>query len=209
MINMPKGWGFEEYKDVASVQWVQGETAKRIKETGNPNPDMSDLLPYLQAKARDNARTPMQWDTSAHAGFTDESVTPWMRVHDDYKEWNVEVEQKNPDSINNFWRKLFKLRNDHLALVYGDFKVIDMDNEQVFAITREHEGQTILVVLNFSGVDQTFQLPSSVPITKGSPLLIATLGSSVKASDKLVFRNGDTAAPAVQLEAYEGVAFSL
>ena len=92
----------------------------------------------IQAKARDNARTPMQvrrfwcrlgcidlislnsqWDSSKNAGFT--AGTPWMRVHDDYEEWNVESQRNKPTSILNFYATLFQLRKDHLALVSRSF----------------------------------------------------------------------------------------
>lgn len=196
MINVPKDWGFEEYKDVASIQWVEGETEKRRRKTGQENPDMSDLLPYLRAKSRDNARTPMQWDTSADAGFT-KSGKPWMRVHDDYKEWNVEVQRKNPDSINNFYTKLFETRKENLALVYGDFKILDFDNEQIFAFTRNFEDKSILVVLNFTDKTQTFELPKEVKVDNAK-VLIGTQGKDGKIVDG-----------GVKLEAYEGVAFTL
>lgn len=115
LCNVPKHWGIEEYIDVASVQWVEAEKQKRIEKTGEQNPDLSDLLPLLRAKARDNARTPMQWDSSKNAGFT--QGKPWMRIHDDYKEWNVEAQSKDPNSVNSFYKQLLQLRKDNLIMV--------------------------------------------------------------------------------------------
>ncbi|KAJ9118658.1 hypothetical protein QFC22_003878 [Naganishia vaughanmartiniae] len=195
MCNMPKDWGFEEYKDVATLQWIDGVREKRQKETGEEDPDLSDLLPYMRAKARDNARTPMQWDATPNAGFTTGSKA-WMRVHDDYKQWNVEVQSKDPNSVNSFYKELFRLRNEHLVLVYGDFNYLDFDNEDVFAYVKEHEGEKVLVVLNYTGKDVTFAIPSSVE-TGNAKLLLATLGKgSIKAS-------------AVALEPWEGMVFKL
>jgi glycosidase len=57
----------------------------------------------------------MQWDTSANAGFT--TGKPWMRIHDDYKEWNVEVQSKDPKSVNSFYKQLLKVRKDNLVMV--------------------------------------------------------------------------------------------
>lgn len=58
----------------------------------------------------------MQWDTSRNAGFSSADTT-WMSVHPDYKEWNVEVQRKDPESLNNFWTKLFKIRKENLLFV--------------------------------------------------------------------------------------------
>jgi len=57
----------------------------------------------------------MQWDTSANAGFS--TAKPWMRIHDDYKEWNVEVQSKDPKSVNSFYKQLLKVRHDNLVMV--------------------------------------------------------------------------------------------
>ena len=107
--------------------------AERIA-AGDAKPDMSDIMHDIQGKARDNARTPMQvrrklvdsislsdgfdsqWDSSKNAGFTT-GDTPWMRVHDDYKEWNVKSQREKPNSLMNFYTRLFQLRKDYLALV--------------------------------------------------------------------------------------------
>ncbi len=115
-INMPKDWGMEEYKDPASILYVEGIREKRKKETGNANPDVSDLVPRLQAKARDNARTPMQWNSEKNAGFS--TGTPWMKIHPDYVEgWNVEAQRNDPKSINRYWTKLFEMRKANLVFV--------------------------------------------------------------------------------------------
>jgi len=60
-------------------------------------------------------RTPMQWDTSENAGFS--KVKPWMRVHDDYKEWNVEVQRKDPKSVFSFYKNLLQVKKDNLVMV--------------------------------------------------------------------------------------------
>ncbi|KAJ9101239.1 hypothetical protein QFC21_003458 [Naganishia friedmannii] len=195
MCNMPKDWGFEEYKDVATLQWIDGVREKRQKEPGEENPDLSDLLPYMRAKARDNARTPMQWDTTQNAGFST-GGKPWMRVHDDYEQWNVEVQSKDPNSVNSFYKELFRLRNEHLVLVYGDFNYLDFDNEDVFAYVKEHEGEKVLVVLNYTGKTVTYTIPSSLE-TGNAKLLLGTLGKGAIETGKIV------------LEPWEGLLFKL
>jgi oligo-1,6-glucosidase len=137
----------------------------------------------------------MQWDTSKNAGFTS-SDQPWMRVHDDYKEWNVEVQSSDPDSVNAFYKQLFRLRNEHLVLVYGSFEYVDFDNEDVFAYVKEHEGEKVLVVLNYTGKDVEFDLPESIS-TDGAKLLLGSLGKGAIEDGK------------VALEAWEGMLFKL
>jgi glycosidase len=57
----------------------------------------------------------MQWDTSENAGFS--KAKPWMRVHDDYKEWNVEVQRKDPKSVFSFYKNLLQVKKDNLVMV--------------------------------------------------------------------------------------------
>lgn len=140
-------------------------------------------------------RTPMQWDSSKNAGFSS-ADQPWMRVHDDYKQWNVEVQSNDPDSVNAFYKQLFNLRNEHLVLVYGSFEYVDFDNEDVFAYVKEHEGEKVLVVLNYTGKDIDFAVPESIS-TGSAKLLLGSLGKGAIANGK------------VALEAWEGMLFTL
>lgn len=137
----------------------------------------------------------MQWDTSKNAGFSS-SEQPWMRVHDDYQQWNVEVQSNDPDSVNAFYKQLFRLRNEHLVLVYGSFEYVDFDNADVFAYVKEHEGEKVLVVLNYTGKNVNFAIPESIT-TGHAKLLLGSLG-------KGAIENGKVA-----LEAWEGMLFKL
>lgn len=92
---------------------------------------MSDILQNMRRKARDNGRTPMQWNGDTHAGFTT-AERPWMKIHDDYRVWNAETQQRDPDSIWSFWKMLIELRKEHLVLVYGDFQHVAFEHEDVF-----------------------------------------------------------------------------
>lgn len=78
---------------------------------------MTDILSAIQHKARDNARTPIQWDASSpSAGFSSSPQT-WMRVNEDYKAWNVASQVENPDSVHGFWKKVLAFRKSHPVLV--------------------------------------------------------------------------------------------
>jgi len=100
MKNFPKSWGIEEYKDVATINYWESIMEQRKKESAGKEIDMSDILDGAQKKARDHARTPMQWDASSHAGFT--TGKPWMRVNDDYVTWNASSQVKDESSVWSF-----------------------------------------------------------------------------------------------------------
>jgi len=146
MANVPKSWGIEEYKDVASLIYYN-RILKERTERGEST-DMSDILSGLQKKGRDNARTPMQWDESKNAGFG--TGIPWMRVNDDYKAWNVEVQSYRPDSVLSFWKDALRVRKDHEVLIYGDFRLIEENHETVLAFSRNLGRSTAVILLNFS-----------------------------------------------------------
>ncbi|KAF2866340.1 alpha-glucosidase-like protein maltase [Massariosphaeria phaeospora] len=145
MRNVPKSWGIEEYKDIESINFYN-----KYKQM------FPDNLPHahhvLQRKARDNARTPVQWDASPHAGFTSASSTPWMRVNDDYTTINAAAQLAQPDSVHVFWKHCLALRKEHKdVFVYGDFEMLDMQHEKVVAWKRWSANEMWVTVLNFSG----------------------------------------------------------
>lgn len=93
--------------------------AQRRLETGEDNPNMDQAMEAIRAKARDNSRTPIQWSADdKNAGFTSESVTPWMRIHSDYKDgWNANDQYGDMDSVFHFYKQAFALRKQNLGLV--------------------------------------------------------------------------------------------
>jgi oligo-1,6-glucosidase len=119
-----------------------------------------DYLKMQAELSRDNSRTPMQWDATPLSGFT--TGKPWLPINDNKTNVNVENEEKNPNSILNYVRKMTKVRAENKAvLVYGKFNLIDEKNPNIFAYTRSNDKETLLVVLNFTkNVAQT-------PIPKG------------------------------------------
>lgn len=135
----------EDYKDIESINMYQ-----QIKSKGG------DLKAFLEAQkimARDNSRTPFQWNDSANGGFT--TGTPWLKVNPNYKTINVTIEENDANSCLNYFRKIVKLRKDNLVLVYGKYTLLDRDNPQVYAYTRELNGMKLLVLLNFSSTPAT------------------------------------------------------
>ncbi|CAE6466254.1 unnamed protein product [Rhizoctonia solani] len=163
--NVPREWSIEEYKDVATINFYSEELLLR-KGSGVNSPDMSDVMDGINRKARDNARVPMQWDDSPHAGFT--NGTPWMRVNDNYKQINATNQTNDEHSVFSFWKKMIAVRKAHpllvstLHLVHGDFVLLALEDEKIFMYTREHKGEKALVVMNFSRDEETVTLPESL-----------------------------------------------
>ena len=148
---------------------------------------------YLQMQAalsRDNSRTPMQWDDQINAGFT--SGKPWLPVNTSYTKTNVQAEDTAASSILNFVRKMIRLRKDNKeVLVYGKYTLLDNDNPDVYAYTREMNGRKMLVLLNFTK-----------KITK------ATIGIDFSKA-KLLIGNYKTRLPDGSLQPYEAVIYEL
>ena len=161
----------DDHRACLPTNRVLRERAKRVRAAGTPNVDMEDVLDGFQKKARDHARTPVQWSAAPHAGFT--TGAPWMRANDDYAQgWNVAAEAQDPDSVWRFWRRALALRRQHDVLVYGDFRLLLPEHAQVFAFTRSLHGATALVVLNFSDREAGVRVdPPYVDVLKLRPAL--------------------------------------
>lgn len=102
----------------------------------------------IKAKGRDNARTPMQWDTTANGGFS--TGTPWINVNPNYTDINAEAQRRDENSILNFYKQLIELRNGTPAFINGTFKMLTPEDRQLFAYERSYEGRTYTVVCNLS-----------------------------------------------------------
>ncbi len=111
---------------------------------------------WPQEKGRDGERTPMQWDSSANAGFT--TGTPWLPVPPTYKTHNVADESNDPDSVLAFYKKVLKARRANQALLSGRYKAINEDDAKVLSYLRVGKNQTVVVNLNMSDAPQTVKL---------------------------------------------------
>jgi alpha-glucosidase len=107
---------------------------------------------WPQEKGRDGERTPMQWSDSTNGGFS--TAKPWLPVPDSYKTHNVAAEEKDPDSILNFYKKLLALRHTDSALLEGEYVPLNEDDANVLSYLRRYKNEAVLVVLNMSGSQQ-------------------------------------------------------
>jgi oligo-1,6-glucosidase len=140
----------DDYRDIE----IMAEYGK-VKNTGG------DLKAFIESQkmggARDNGRTPMQWNTSTNAGFS--TGTPWLKVNDNKADINVDASEKNANSTLNYFRKMTKLRKDHKdVLVYGKYTLLDTNNPDVYAYTRESTTEKVLVLLSFRKNGGNFNL---------------------------------------------------
>lgn len=159
----PKFTDIRDYRDVESLNMY-----RILLEQGKSEQEVLDIL---QRKSRDNSRTPMQWDGSAHAGFT--SGTPWIRVADNYRRINVKQALADPDSIFYHYKRLISLRKQYDIITTGRYELLLEDDPHIFAYMRHGEKEKLLVVNNFYPVKTTFVLPKEAEMDgwKGERLL--------------------------------------
>lgn len=145
--------------DFTSLDQFQDIAIQRKAEELEPHYSKERILRHLLVTSRDNARTPMQWNNDAHGGFS--FVTPWIKVNDNYRWLNVQAQQADPDSILQFYKRLFQVRRSVLSTVlYGTFELIE---SALFAYRRVGE-TTLLILSNFT--DQALPYEHSVNIQK-------------------------------------------
>lgn len=144
----------------------------RVNKLYANDPEKLKLSAHILArKARDHARTPMQWTSALHGGFTSESATPWMRVNDDYKTVNAEAQTQKRSlesvSVHQFWKQSLAFRKAHKgSLVYGGFELLDDGSKQTMAYRRFNDTEQFLTVLNFSGEEAEYQIPENIKVIK-------------------------------------------
>ena len=154
----------EDYRDVESFN-----AYKEMTETGGVSHE--EMMGYLKKIGRDNARTPMQWDDSENAGFT--TGTPWIRVNPNYLEINAKQQVGNPDSVFSYYKELIRLRHENEVIVYGDYELLEPDNEELFIYTRTLGDEKLVVLCNFT--DHDVMIPASVmaQIPDDAPIMIS------------------------------------
>lgn len=159
----------DHYRDIETLNMYK----VKVLEEGQ---DEVKVMESIYAKGRDNARTPMQWDDSPNAGFT--TGTPWIGVNPNYKEINVRQALADKNSIFYYYQKLIRLRKTYPIIVYGDFTLLDPENEETFAYIRCYNGEKLLVVSNWTGEEVLFTMPETAEFTPRE-LLIANYDDAV------------------------------
>ena len=140
----------EQYKDIAAINGY--------KKAATDGEDLDLYLQKLNLLSRDNGRTPMQWDATKNAGFSNE--TPWLPVHENHSTVNVLDQENDQNSVLNHFRKMVALRKDNLLLVYGNYAIIQDDHPTIYAYSRTLEDQQMIILLNFSELESSISLPN-------------------------------------------------
>ena len=138
-----------QYRDVESLNYYQ------ILQQQGKTP--AEALEIIQQRSRDNGRTPMQWDASAHAGFT--TGEPWIGVVDNYQTINAAAEVGDPDSIYSYYKQLVALRKQHPVIQSGKIEFLYKDDPDLLAYRRWDETGELLVLCNLTAHDAPVALP--------------------------------------------------
>ncbi len=140
----------QDFRDIESInayrEWCESGTLSH-----------EVFWPCLVRKSRDNARTPMQWDDTEHAGFT--KGKPWIAVNPNYREINAKAEAEYTDSVFHYYRKLISLRKQSPIIVYGKYELLLPEDENLYVYTRTLDGEKLLVVCSFSDQEAAFFIP--------------------------------------------------
>ena len=152
MTNYP----FESLDEVRDVDTLNN--VRVAKERGQFTDD-AELLDLVRQRSRDNARTPMQWSgEETHAGFT--AGEPWIPVNPNYQAVNVADARADPESVWHYYRRVVDLRHGSDLLVYGDYDLYFREHEDLWVYARTLDDERVLVALNFSDTETTFEPPA-------------------------------------------------
>lgn len=168
----------EEFKDIASLRVF--ELVKKICPI---------LMPYVKKvmnrRARDHARTPMQWSADKYAGFS--TAEPWMKVNPNYKEINVEDSEKREDSLLNYYRKAIRYRKGNEVIIKGGFELVYPEDKRIFAYMREYNGKKILVIANYKNKTVKFRVPEKLMYTD-CKLVLSNYADAPEKLDNMTLR---------------------
>ena len=141
-----------------------------------------DMMAAIGYKGRDNARTPMQWDDSAYAGFS--TANPWIMVNPNYTKINAKDQVNREDSVFKYYQKLIKLRHESELIVYGTYDLILDDDKDIYAYIRTLGDEKLIVYCNFSENTREVELPEE--FTNGKVLISNYIDA--KANQKITLR---------------------
>ena len=177
MANAP--WsGVEDFRDLESVN--------HFREAVAAGQDPEAVMDSLRHKSRDNARTPVQWDASAHAGFT--TGDPWLPVNPDHAGpdgTNVAAQEDDPASVLAHYRRVIRFRHEEPVVARGDFTMLVPEHERLYAFTREHAGTRLTVVANLSGEGPLDPTAEGVEVPADGRVVLSNEGDGVAATDPL------------------------
>ncbi|WP_106587726.1 alpha,alpha-phosphotrehalase [Salsuginibacillus halophilus] len=184
----PKFNDISSYRDVETLN-----TYERLTALGESH---EDIMEKIQAKSRDNSRTPVQWNDKEKAGFT--TGTPWIEPAPNYEQVNAKTALKDPNSIFYHYQRLIQLRKTYDIITFGDMELLDAEDPAMFNYIRTWQGETLLVINNFYEESATFTWPVHIlEPTNDCDVLISN------------YEKAPMPAEAMQLRPYESIVFHL
>lgn len=168
----------DDYRDVESLNTYRIMTERGVSQ--------EEVLEILKQKSRDNARTPMQWNRSAHAGFTD--GTPWIDVARNYEDINAEKALKDQDSIFYYYQRLIQLRKSEPIITDGKYRLILASDSDIFAYVRETDNEQLVVLNNFYDKEVTYDLTNEGIFAKVADVLISNMDDQQGSAETGVLR---------------------
>jgi len=151
MTNVPFT-SINDFQDIETMNYYN-EVKELKKDITEEN-----LMSKIREKSRDNARTPMQWNAGANAGFCAEDVKPWLKVNPNYQKINAQAAVADKNSVFHFFKRALEVKKEHKVSVYGDYDILAKEHDKIFAYTRTEGNDQILVVANFSETSVDFKL---------------------------------------------------
>ena len=164
-----------DYNDIESLNMYKDRLSKGYTH--------DEIMESIYAKGRDNARTPMQWDSTENAGFT--TGKPWLAVNRNYDYINAKQCLEDENSIFHHYRKLIDIRKNNDTIIYGDYNLLCPEDKNIFAYTRELNGDKLLVVCNFYDDEVTFSFEDDF---NHVDILLSNYKDSSKLIEKLSLR---------------------
>ncbi|MFU2486737.1 glycoside hydrolase family 13 protein [Thauera sp. WH-1] len=150
----------DDYQDIETLNLYRERTAAGVAH--------EDMMQGIWANGRDNARTPMQWDATANAGFS--TARPWLKVNPNYAQINVAAAIADADSIFHHYRRLIALRKTRPVMVYGDYCDLLPAHPQVYAYERRLGDARVVVVASFAAEPLRVELPAAIAGLEGECL---------------------------------------
>ncbi|MEC9490195.1 MAG: alpha-glucosidase [Halanaerobiales bacterium] len=146
------------------------ETRGYIKELQEKDQlTQKEILEIANYRTRDNARTPMHWDDSKYAGFSESE--PWLKMNSNYPEINVEKDLNSDDSVFKYYQKLISLRKKYPVFAYGKYEILLEADQNIYAYQRQGEQNNLLVLLNFSENEAAYDLKEQLEIKQAELIL--------------------------------------
>jgi oligo-1,6-glucosidase len=151
-----------DFDDIETLDYV-----KEAQEKGELSE--KEILEVANYRTRDNARTPMHWNDSEYAGFSE--VEPWLKMNSNYSKINVEKDLAADDSVFKYYQKLISLRKKYPVFAYGKYSILLEEDKNIYAYQRLGEENNLLVLLNFSKEKVVYNLSSELELDQTKLIL--------------------------------------